>query len=68
METVKEIINHPLSKAVACGVVGLVFIMHKHPLYAGIAFGMGFREFLLAFKKWVRKKKRNLKKLKLGLF
>ena len=50
METIKEIINHPLSKAVACGVVGLLLIMHSHSLYAGIAFGMGLREFLLAFK------------------
>jgi len=50
METIKQILNHPLSKAVACGVVGLLFIMHSHSLYAGIAFGMGIREFLLAFK------------------
>ena len=50
METIKQILNHPLSKAVACGIVGLLFIMHSHSLYAGIAFGMGIREFLLAFK------------------
>tara|TARA_R100000278_G_scaffold27744_1_gene25297 strand:+ start:251 stop:403 length:153 start_codon:yes stop_codon:yes gene_type:complete len=50
METIKEIINHPLSKAVACGVVGSILIMHSHLLYAGIAFGIGLREFLLAFK------------------
>ena len=47
---IQEIINHPLSKAVACGVVGLILIMHSHSLYAGIALGMGLREFLLAFK------------------
>ena len=51
METIKEIINHPLSKAVACGIVGMLLIMHSHSLYSGIAFGMGLREFLLAFKK-----------------
>lgn len=50
METIKEIINHPLSKAVACGAVGLLLIAHSHPLYAGVAFGMGLREFLYAFK------------------
>ena len=50
METIKEIINHPLSKAVACGGIGLLLIMHSHSLYAGIAFGMGLREFLYAFK------------------
>ena len=49
-QTIKEIINHPLSKAVACGVVGSILIMHSHLLYAGIAFGIGLREFLLAFK------------------
>lgn len=50
METVKEIINHPLSKAIACMGIGLLLLMHSHKLYAGIAFGMGAREFLLAFK------------------
>lgn len=50
METVKEIINHPLSKALACGIIGLLLIMHSHSLYSGIAFGIGIREFLLAFK------------------
>ena len=50
METIKEIINHPLSKAVACIGIGLLLLMHSHMLYAGVAFGMGLREFLLAFK------------------
>ena len=51
METVREIINHPMSKAVACGIVGLLLLMHSHSLYSGIAFGMGLREFLYDFKK-----------------
>lgn len=51
METIKGIINHPLSKALACGIIGLILIVHAHPLYAGIALGMGLREFLYAFKK-----------------
>tara|TARA_Y100000004_G_scaffold165329_1_gene196126 strand:- start:1571 stop:1723 length:153 start_codon:yes stop_codon:yes gene_type:complete len=50
METIKEIINHPLAKALACGIIGLLLIMHSHSLYAGIAFGIGIREFLYAFK------------------
>jgi len=50
METIKEIINHPLSKACSLRFIGLLLIMHSHSLYAGIAFGMGIREFLLAFK------------------
>jgi len=50
METIKEIVNHPLSKSIACGAIGLLLIMHSHSLYAGIAFGMGLREFLYAFK------------------
>lgn len=51
METIKEIINHPLSKSVACSMIGLLLIMHSHSLYAGIAFGVALREFLYAFKK-----------------
>lgn len=51
METVKEIVNHPLSKAVACGIIGSLLLAHAHALYAGIAFGIGIREFLYALKK-----------------
>jgi hypothetical protein len=51
METVKNIVNHPLSKAVACGAIGALLLAHMHALYAGIAFGAGIREFLLALKK-----------------
>lgn len=50
METIKQIVNHPLSKAVACGIIGGMLLLHAHPMYAGIAFGMGLREFLFAFK------------------
>ncbi len=51
METVKEIVNHPLSKTIACALIGAGLLIESHSLYAGIAFGMGIREFLLAFKK-----------------
>ena len=47
---VKQIVNHPLSKAIACGIIGAFLIIESHPLYAGVAFGIGFREFMLAFK------------------
>ena len=50
MEKVKEIINHPLSKAVLAGIVGATLLVESHPMYAGVAFGYAFREVLLAFK------------------
>jgi len=50
METIKQIVNHPLSKSIACGILGAIFLLEAHPLYAGVAFGMGLRELLLAFK------------------
>jgi len=51
METIKEIVNHPLSKAVACGVIGGLILAHGHSMMGGMAFGIGIREFLLALKK-----------------
>tara|TARA_Y100000385_G_C13105790_1_gene647685 strand:+ start:5253 stop:5408 length:156 start_codon:yes stop_codon:yes gene_type:complete len=50
MKTIKEIVNHPLSKSIACGILGAIFLLESHPLYSGIAFGMGLREIFLAFK------------------
>jgi hypothetical protein len=50
METIKQIVNHPLSKTMVCGIIGSMLILHNHALYSGIAFGMGLREFLLALK------------------
>ena len=50
MEKVKSIIGSPLFKAACCGAIGLALIAESHPLYAGMAFGFGLREFLLAFK------------------
>lgn len=44
------IVNHPLSKAVACGIVGSFMLMERHTFYAGVAFGIAIREILLAFK------------------
>ena len=50
MEKVKMIVNHPLSKAVACGIVGTFMLIEGHALYSGLAYGFGIREMLLAFK------------------
>ena len=51
METVKEIVNHPLSKSIACAIIGAGLLIESHPMYAGISFGISLREFLFAFKK-----------------
>ena len=50
MEKVKQIVNHPLSKALALGFVGSMLLLEKHSFYSGLAFGMAVREFLLALK------------------
>jgi hypothetical protein len=50
MKTVKEIVNHPLSKAVTAGAAGAILLLEAHPLYSGVFFGLGLREALLAFK------------------
>ena len=50
MKTIKDIINHPLAKAAFSGGIGALLIAHSHELYAGIAIGIGIREFLLAMK------------------
>jgi len=51
METVKNIVNHPLSKAVVFGAIGGLILAHGHSMMSGMAFGIGVREFLLALKK-----------------
>ncbi len=50
MDKIKQIVNHPLSKAVACGIFGAILLLEGHPLYSGVLFGLGLREMLLAFK------------------
>jgi hypothetical protein len=50
MEKAKEIINHPLAKAILAGFVGTMLLVESHPLYAGVAFGYSLREIFLAFK------------------
>ena len=50
MNKIKEIVNHPLSKGVACGLAGGIILIQGHPVYAGFLFGVAAREILLAFK------------------
>ena len=50
MEKIKKIVNHPLSKAVGCGIIGSFMLMEGHSFYSGLAFGFAIREVLLAFK------------------
>ena len=50
MEKIKQLVNHPLSKALVLAFVGSMLLLEKHLFYAGLLFGMSIREFLLAFK------------------
>ena len=51
MEKVKTIINTPWFRAALAGVVGASLLFKGEIFYAGIAFGIGVREFFFAFKK-----------------
>tara|TARA_R100000734_G_C3277717_1_gene72108 strand:- start:245 stop:421 length:177 start_codon:yes stop_codon:yes gene_type:complete len=50
MEKVIKIINSSWFKAATVACLGVLFILEKHPLYAGFAFGFAVREFLLSIK------------------
>jgi|TARA_R100000081_G_C4807899_1_gene168905 hypothetical protein len=50
MDKVKAIVNSSWFRAAAAGAVGVFLLIDKNPLYAGMAFGIGIREFLLAMK------------------
>jgi len=50
MDKVKAIVNSAWFRAALAGVVGIGLLVKGEVLYAGIAFGIGVREFLLAFK------------------
>ena len=41
MKKIKEVISSPLFLSGTAAVVGLLLLMEKHPMYAGIAFGFG---------------------------
>jgi hypothetical protein len=50
MNKVKEIVSSAWFRAALAGAVGVALIVKGEVLFAGIAFGIGVREFLLAFK------------------
>jgi hypothetical protein len=47
----KQVINSSWFKAALAGGAGVALLLSGNVLYAGIAFGIGARELLLAFKK-----------------
>jgi len=51
MEAIKKIVNASWFKAGLLGLIGLFLLFDKDIFYSGIAFGVGFRELFLAFKK-----------------
>ncbi|QDP57409.1 MAG: hypothetical protein Unbinned2299contig1000_10 [Prokaryotic dsDNA virus sp.] len=50
MEKIKKVVTSPLFLAAVAGGIGLALLLQGNVLYAGISFGIGIREFLLAFK------------------
>lgn len=50
MKKIKEVISSPLFLSGTAAVVGLLLLMEKHPMYAGIAFGFGICKFFDAFR------------------
>ena len=50
MEKIKKVVTSPLFLSAVAGGIGLAVLIKGDILYAGIAFGVGIREFLLAFK------------------
>ena len=51
MSKVSLLLSHPIFKSACAVAIGALMVFESHPLYAGFAFGIGAREFLLAFKK-----------------
>ena len=50
MESIKEYINHPLSKCIISFLIGGGLLLEGHLFYGGVGFGYGLRELFLAFK------------------
>jgi hypothetical protein len=50
MDKIKSIVNSVWFRAALAGGIGAALLVKGSILYAGIAFGIGVREFLLAFK------------------
>jgi len=52
MSKVSLLLSHPIFKSACAVAIGALMMVESHLLYSGFAFGVGAREFLLAFKKW----------------
>ena len=50
MDKIKKVINSSLFQAATAGVVGALLIIQGHPLYGGVAVGVGLTKFIAAFK------------------
>ncbi len=50
MEKLINIVKSPLFRSGLAAGAGILLLANKNVLYAGIAFGIAIREFLLAFK------------------
>jgi hypothetical protein len=50
MDKIKKIVNTPWFRSALAGLVALGLVIKGELFYAGIAIGIGVREFLLAFK------------------
>jgi hypothetical protein len=50
MEKVKKIVNSAWFRSAVAGAAGAALLLKGEVLFAGIAFGIGIREFFLAFK------------------
>tara|TARA_A100001037_G_scaffold290408_1_gene303230 strand:+ start:15419 stop:15574 length:156 start_codon:yes stop_codon:yes gene_type:complete len=50
MDKIKKIVNTSWFKAALAGVVATLLLLDGDVFYAGIAYGIGIREFFLAFK------------------
>lgn len=51
MEKFKDAVNSPLAKVALAVAAGTLLLFESDILYAGVAYGVGLREFFLAFKK-----------------
>jgi len=50
MDKVKQIVNHPLSKSVALGIIATLLLLESQVFYSGMFTGLALRELLMAFK------------------
>lgn len=51
MSKISLLLAHPIFKSACALAIGALMLLESHSLYAGFAFGIGVKEFLLAFKK-----------------